>query len=112
MVNIEKLKSILQQIRTILKKEEEESLNLNYKEERINIKKTINFFNLSKKKRIDLLLNKLIPKKDFNNSFINKRKEIFEYIVDFWQDSFFTIKYLELTDKGLNLAKRPFFFSY
>jgi len=61
------------------------------------------FLGSTKEKRVDTLIKKVI-----GTQTSEKRKKIFEHIIDFWECSTIEVGYKEPGFKGLNLAKRPF----
>lgn len=66
-----------------------------------------NFLGKTREERADRLSKKIIIKKD---TILNAtRREIFAYIVKFWEESLLSIPFKANSFRGINLAKRPFF---
>jgi len=69
------------------------------------------FFDFLGKRKEEKVLNlakRVAPNTFYSDNFFQKRKQIFEYIIDFWNRSLIYVDYLKETGRGLNLARRPF----
>jgi len=66
------------------------------------------FLGKNKEEKVLNLAKRVASTTFYSDEFFKKRKQIFEYIVDFWSHSLIYFDYMKETGRGPNLARRPF----
>ena len=75
----------------------------------VSVDDPLSFLGNTSENKAETLINRIIAGNNWKASLLrSQRKDIFKYIVSFWEKSIFSIPYKSSTFKGVNLAKRPF----